>query len=39
MATLRLGDTAPDFQADSTEGPISFHAWLGDGCYVEQPVG
>lgn len=31
MATLRLGDTAPDFQADSTEGPISFHAWLGGG--------
>lgn len=31
MATLRLGDIAPDFQADSTEGPISFHAWLGDG--------
>ncbi|HMC98019.1 MAG TPA: peroxiredoxin [Flavobacteriales bacterium] len=31
MATLRLGDLAPDFQADSTEGPISFHKWLGDG--------
>lgn len=31
MATLRLGDTAPDFQADSTEGPISFHARLGGG--------
>ncbi len=31
MATLRLGDIAPDFQADSTEGPISFHAWLGVG--------
>ncbi len=27
---LRLGDTAPDFQAETTEGPISFHAWLGD---------
>jgi alkyl hydroperoxide reductase subunit AhpC len=27
---LQLGDTAPDFQADSTEGPISFHEWLGD---------
>ncbi len=27
MATLRLGDIAPDFQQDSTEGPISFHAW------------
>ena len=31
MATLRLGDIAPDFQADSTEGPLSFHKWLGDG--------
>ncbi|MCA9729163.1 MAG: peroxiredoxin [Candidatus Eisenbacteria bacterium] len=28
--TLRLGDTAPDFQADSTEGPVSFHEWIGD---------
>ena len=31
MATIRLGDMAPDFQADSTEGMISFHQWLGDG--------
>ena len=29
--TLRLGDTAPDFTADSTTGPISFHDWMGDG--------
>ena len=27
---LRLGDTAPDFQAETTEGPIRFHDWLGD---------
>jgi len=27
---LRLGDTAPDFTADTTEGPIRFHDWLGD---------
>jgi alkyl hydroperoxide reductase subunit AhpC len=27
---LTIGDTAPDFQADSTEGRISFHDWLGD---------
>jgi alkyl hydroperoxide reductase subunit AhpC len=31
MATLRLGDIAPDFTADSTEGPIHFHQWLGNG--------
>src|SRR5688500_16620737 len=28
---LRLGDVAPDFTAETTEGPISFHSWLGDG--------
>ena len=27
---LQLGDTAPDFEADSTEGRIRFHDWLGD---------
>jgi thioredoxin-dependent peroxiredoxin len=27
---LRLGATAPDFTADSTEGPIKFHEWIGD---------
>ena len=27
---LRLGDTAPDFTADTTEGKVSFHKWLGD---------
>ena len=29
--TLRLGDTAPDFTADSTTGTIAFHEYLGDG--------
>jgi thioredoxin-dependent peroxiredoxin len=29
MATLRLGDIAPDFTATSTEGEIRFHEWLG----------
>ena len=29
--SLRLGDTAPDFEQDSSEGKISFHSWLGDG--------
>jgi thioredoxin-dependent peroxiredoxin len=28
--TLQLGDTAPDFEADTTEGRISFHDWIGD---------
>lgn len=28
---LRINDIAPDFQAETTAGPISFHAWLGDG--------
>jgi thioredoxin-dependent peroxiredoxin len=28
--TLRLGDTAPDFTAPTTQGTISFHEWLGD---------
>ncbi|MBV9332049.1 MAG: peroxiredoxin [Alphaproteobacteria bacterium] len=27
---LRINDTAPDFEADSTEGKIRFHQWLGD---------
>lgn len=27
---LRLGTTAPDFTADTTEGKISFHNWIGD---------
>ena len=28
---IRLGDTAPDFTAETTEGTINFHEWLGDG--------
>ncbi|MDH3525406.1 MAG: peroxiredoxin [Acidobacteriota bacterium] len=27
---LQLGDPAPDFEAETTAGPIRFHAWLGD---------
>ncbi|MFB3389798.1 peroxiredoxin [Flavobacterium sp. LAR06] len=30
MSTLRLGDLAPDFKAETTNGPIQFHQWLGD---------
>lgn len=30
MATIRLGDEAPNFTAQSTEGEINFHDWLGD---------
>lgn len=28
--TLLLGDVVPDFSADTTTGPISFHDWIGD---------
>jgi alkyl hydroperoxide reductase subunit AhpC len=31
MSTIRLGDTAPNFTAKTTEGEIDFHEWLGDG--------
>ncbi len=34
MATLRLGDTAPDFTQESTAGPIRFHEWAGDSWVV-----
>jgi thioredoxin-dependent peroxiredoxin len=32
--TLRIGDVAPDFEAETTEGPIRFHQWLGDSWAV-----
>jgi alkyl hydroperoxide reductase subunit AhpC len=31
---LQLGDTAPDFEADTTEGRLRFHDWLGDSWAV-----
>jgi alkyl hydroperoxide reductase subunit AhpC len=32
--SLRINDTAPDFTADTTDGPIKFHEWIGDGYAV-----
>jgi len=29
--SLRINDTAPDFTADTTQGKIQFHPWIGDG--------
>jgi thioredoxin-dependent peroxiredoxin len=31
---LTIGDTAPDFEAQTTEGPIHFHDWIGDSWAV-----
>jgi thioredoxin-dependent peroxiredoxin len=31
---LQLGDTAPDFEADTTEGRVRFHEWIGDSWAV-----
>jgi thioredoxin-dependent peroxiredoxin len=31
---LKIGDEAPDFEAETTEGPISFHDWIGDSWAV-----
>ncbi|MGN6550772.1 MAG: peroxiredoxin [Pararhizobium sp.] len=32
--SLRINDIAPDFEADTTAGPIRFHEWIGDGYAV-----
>ncbi len=32
--SLKIGDTAPDFEADTSEGRISFHDWIGDSWTV-----
>jgi thioredoxin-dependent peroxiredoxin len=34
MTTLKIGDVAPDFEAETTQGPISFHDWIGDSWAV-----
>jgi thioredoxin-dependent peroxiredoxin len=31
---LRIGDTAPDFDAETTDGPVRFHDWIGDSWAV-----
>jgi thioredoxin-dependent peroxiredoxin len=32
--SLRINDVAPDFEAETTQGPISFHEWIGDNWAV-----
>jgi alkyl hydroperoxide reductase subunit AhpC len=32
--TLKIGDIAPDFEAQTTQGPIRFHEWIGDAWCV-----
>ena len=32
--TLQIGDNAPDFEAQTTEGPVRFHDWIGDSWAV-----
>src|SRR5262245_32394952 len=32
--SLRIGDTAPDFEVDTTQGRIKFHDWIGDSWAV-----
>merc|ERR1712216_260906 len=34
MPGLNLGDTVPDFSADTSMGPIKFHEWIGDSWAV-----
>src|SRR5215467_5830450 len=34
IMSLRINDEAPNFTADTTQGPVSFHEWIGNGWAV-----
>jgi thioredoxin-dependent peroxiredoxin len=34
LMSVRIGDEAPNFKAETTQGPIDFHEWIGDGYAV-----
>ncbi|MDC0035140.1 peroxiredoxin [Chloroflexi bacterium] len=38
--SIRIGDKAPDFTANTTQGPINFHEWLGEqwGVFMSHPA-
>jgi len=36
--SVRIGDEAPNFKAETTQGPIDFHQWIGDGYAVSSPI-
>ena len=35
--SIRIGDEAPDFTAETTEGPIKFHEWIGNSSTLVTP--
>ena len=35
---IRLGDEAPDFTAEPTQGPVKFHEWLGDSWGIRKAL-